>query len=434
MPVTASANLAGALEKLTTGGVRKVILQPSDATGDISHVAPLLGIFADYGVLVFRSDQVAFDKRDHIPNAYVDQFGIGQNRVAWLNAPLSRAEKAGIGGSMTLTTCTTVLISALRASRGLGSAPDGAAMQAAGASKATFASGVKAVMRGPHFSPDTPSSEGSASHAVDGIIQEYLGELGILPDYLDRDWVVLWGRVSKEIHEAANSSTQAIAQLARLCHDQGVGVILAGQINHEGLAKRDPEIVGRSIYVGEFWRRLEPGAKHKYTIGAYAEPRLATRPQQVRLFYVLGKLLKRQGHRLVHVGMRSGGLDAYAFSGQRVLYLLPTHFGDERMEAVVGGLADVKGFSFDKEALSAPVRPWQYAPTAKQAEGNLAFVDQKLAAKRPNQVPADQKRAYGDAKDRLGRPGAEPKEAVRGFQPGEDSKVMKRILEILAEP
>jgi hypothetical protein len=440
MPVTASADLQTALQKLTTGGVRKVILQPSDATGDISHVAPLLGIFADHGVLVFRSEH--FDKGNYIPNVYVHEFNISQNRVAWLDAPLTKAQKGGIEGATNLTQCTTVLLAALRAGRGLGEAPDAELgnVSLLGAGKSTALSGMKAVLRGPgRFDPNNPSSEGSPSHSKDSIIDAYLRRLGILPYLANQHWVVLWGRVSSEIHIAANSSTLAIAQLARLCVDRKIGVILAGDINFEKLDTHDGKLIGQCICIGQFWKKHDspPGADGKkrfIPLEQLCEPQLAARPDQVRLFYVLGKHLKLNAKRLVHVGMRSGGLDAYAFSGQRTLYLLPEHFGDERMGRAVDALAEVKGFAFEKQKLAAPVRQWTYAPEGKKNEGQLAFVKDKVANKPTKGLKGEALMEVKDAKLRYDSPDAERKSVAKGFQPNEDKAVFKHVLDMLEAP
>jgi hypothetical protein len=139
------------------------------------------------------------------------------------------------------------------------------------------------------------------------VIIEYLNRLEILPQWCDRHVVVLWGRISREIHVSANSSTLAIAQLARLCLDAKLGVILAGDINFEKLRTYDKTVMDHAICIGQFWKEYNVGPGRGGKLRhipdmKMVEPKLAARPDQVRLFYVLGKYLKSAGKRLVHVG------------------------------------------------------------------------------------------------------------------------------------
>jgi hypothetical protein len=55
------------------------------------------------------------------------------------------------------------------------------------------------------------------------------------------------------------------------------------------------------------------------------------RDNQIRLFHVLRTMLNDQGKRLVHIGMRSGGLDMFAISGQRTIYVIGPDTKDERI-------------------------------------------------------------------------------------------------------
>ncbi len=144
----------------------------------------------------------------------------------------------------------------------------------------------------------------------------------------DRDVVVLWGRWSGKKkttgglapnlgpHLYGDSSTTGLVQLANKCKVFAKPVV-AGDVDK---AKQDR--FQDCVYIGEFWNDLK---KDPYKIPE------VTQKVQIRTFYVLKQLLKPAEKRLIHVGMRSGTLDNYAFAGQTIIYLVPVGFDDTRI-------------------------------------------------------------------------------------------------------
>jgi hypothetical protein len=102
-------------------------------------------------------------------------------------------------------------------------------------------------------------------------------------------------------------------------------VIVAGDYRKKATSATRQTIQANAIVIGKYWDDV---------------PLFKNRQYQVRLFYVLKKMLKVRDRRLVHVGMRSGGLDMFGFSGQKTIYVSRAT-GDERMEPVAHQFADV---------------------------------------------------------------------------------------------
>jgi hypothetical protein len=123
------------------------------------------------------------------------------------------------------------------------------------------------------------------------------------------------------VHPEGDASTTGLVQIATECRNRGWTVVLAGAIEPAKQAR-----FAHCIYLGEFWR----------IDGTW--PFGGNRQMQLRLFYVLKRELKNAGRKLVHVGMRSGGLDAYAFAGHAVIYIVSQGQtgSDNRMHGVVG--------------------------------------------------------------------------------------------------
>jgi hypothetical protein len=144
----------------------------------------------------------------------------------------------------------------------------------------------------------------------------------------DHDVVVLWGRWSGKKkttggvapnlgpHLYGDSSTTGLVQLANKCK-VFAKVVVAGDVD-----KLKQDRFQDCVYIGEFWNDLK---KDPYNIPE------VTQKIQIRTFYVLKQLLQPAEKRLVHVGMRSGTLDNYAFAGQTILYLVPVGFDDTRI-------------------------------------------------------------------------------------------------------
>lgn len=80
-------------------------------------------------------------------------------------------------------------------------------------------------------------------------------------------------------------------------------------------------------------------------IGRYwnADRAFWTRDHQIRLFHILDYALRDQGKQMVHVGMRSGGLDMFAFAGQRTIYLIRQGLGDARIEPLAQTISGIDG-------------------------------------------------------------------------------------------
>lgn len=141
------------------------------------------------------------------------------------------------------------------------------------------------------------------------------------------DTVVLWGRSSGKDkttptsfgpHPYGDSSTTGLIQVAQKCIEKSWRVVLAGDIPE---TKRD-RFPKECTFIGKFWN--DP-----HWLG-----NRPTQKEQVRLFYILKRALKEEGHRMVHVGMRSGNLDYFAFAGQSIIYLVANGFDDRRIQSL----------------------------------------------------------------------------------------------------
>jgi hypothetical protein len=144
--------------------------------------------------------------------------------------------------------------------------------------------------------------------------------------------VILWGRSSGKdkttadkfgAHPYGDSSTAGLIQVAAKCLEKAWKVILCGDINP---AKRN-RFPAECIFIGKFWDDPLFAAR-------------LTQKEQVRCFYMLKRVLKEEDHRMVHVGMRSGNLDYYAFAGQTIVYLVAQGFDDRRIEKLVAALPE----------------------------------------------------------------------------------------------
>ncbi len=130
-----------------------------------------------------------------------------------------------------------------------------------------------------------------------------------------------------------DASTTGLGQLAAACRAEAWTVLIAGAVPQAKSARFAPG----TIYLGEFWN--EPAWKEKWE---------DSRQQQVRLFYILQRELQANKKRLVHVGMRSGGLDAYGFAGQAIVYIVAEYSTDKRMAPKVEQLKNAKVLEFDR--------------------------------------------------------------------------------------
>lgn len=318
MPLYNSVGLAA--QAMFAGGVRHAIVQRGDATGDISHVAAALALATDYGVLVIDGTDTA-SKGAGIANNYVLHYRFAPVRVAYvpipqpINAALNVARGTINGVTMHDLTFSTDIVR-----RGLGAGRRVNMAQLPGSVKGARGL-VKPVLRG-----DEKFVHGPNHSAADNQLLAYLQAKGIL---FNQHVVILWGRTSGKqggLHPEGDASTTGLIQIATRCRAEGWGVILAGAIA-QTKAFRFP---AGCVYLGEFWN--DP-----------IWPAGGDRTKQVRLFYLLKKELKSAApHRsMVHVGMRSGGLDAYAFAGQAAIYIVaqPQVGSDNRMHDTITDFA-----------------------------------------------------------------------------------------------
>lgn len=249
------------------------------------------------------------------------------------------------------------------------------------------------IARGGTFDRDGNLSAGfqDPMYAIDPICAEFWLHLSMRTGFsFDKPTVVLWGRTSGEqtgIHPEHDYSDKAMAQIIG-----GLGkkiqVVIAGDFRYESLVNLNDEelkkywrdknsqnpldgvVKGTARIIGKFWdgegesgldgsqqkggaaeifkKQLEEQYKEDsiglppdmskddpHVIGKFWENTnfFKNRLNQVRLFYVLEKMIQVHNCRMVHVGMRSGGLDMFGFSGQCIIYLsLKTN--DDRMGTV----------------------------------------------------------------------------------------------------
>lgn len=179
-------------------------------------------------------------------------------------------------------------------------------------------------------------------------------------------YVVLWSRFSGKRggpHPQHDTSYEGLGQLIELVHSRGLGVILAGDrswtpekrhkpVPHQDLAEWDL----REVWMTQEWRRLVesvPADNHRFK-----NPRIL----QIYLFDYLNRTADRivdtkTWGAMIHLGMRSGNLEAFALAGHRVYYM--EEVGNEehaRMEAwhtPKSGNADI-GPRYDRILLKEP--------------------------------------------------------------------------------
>jgi hypothetical protein len=283
-----------------------VIAQRGDATGDISHVLAALANEQNLAVLVFGGDKAGVHISGRaIADTYVDQFQIAADRVVHIdfsgqmggNDGLVRQQIHASHGRTPkkLTTSTTTFTNNL----------DQVKLDAA-----------KHLIRGADFNAD-PAIVRSV---LDTFLEGFLAGQGIV---FNSHTIVLWGRRSGAAggaHPGQDHSRVAMKEIKDDCIANNRQVIFAGDfVNNPALAD-NIALYANSIYLGQFWNQ---------------DARLVNRSNQVRLFHILVQNLARNGRGLVHIGMRSGGLDMYAFSGQNTLYILSGNAPDARMTNAV---------------------------------------------------------------------------------------------------
>ncbi|NOT09776.1 MAG: hypothetical protein HOP28_16410 [Gemmatimonadales bacterium] len=301
MPANQYLTTPAAVAALYAAGVRTTIVQRGDSSGDQSHVIPVLAVHANHGVLVIDAmvgGATTNPKGLNMANSYVDHFRIPVGRVAYVNS--AAAMNAAIAGQlphamqkMSLTTTTTRTVNAIIASKANRTA-------------------IKAQFRGQKMVGAVPAVAlpvMSPTVLLDIQLDQYRQARGIP---LNQPVVVLWGRKSGKRggpYPEMDHSTTGMAQIARRCSALNYTVLIAGDIPAAKIGPAPAHNFGNAIWLGDFWNHWGLGGD---------------RSHQIRFFYVLSKMLKLQVPRLnlVHVGMRSGGLDMYGFSGQRIIYIV----------------------------------------------------------------------------------------------------------------
>lgn len=326
MPAMLDASVNTALAGMAPA-ITRVIYHRGDATGDISHVLAAMANDAALGVIVMDGNGTNPGGLGRVANVMVDHFGVSNTRVKFVvtanmvpNPPKIGQARVVNGRHFTmypLTKSTNFIIDSL----------------AQIAVNPLVFTNMKSAVRGPTLhSADITNGGGAAEvgvinmNFVDPQCAAFLIEKQI--DFT-RSTVVLWGRESGRSpggqHPNHDHGYTGMKQIIDECAARvpSYQVIVAGDFrptNANGVATQTrQDIAAGSIVLGKFWNNI---------------PLFQDRFNQVRLFYVLKKMLKVHGCHLVHVGMRSGGLDMYAFSGQKTIYVSRAN-GDTRMQPVV---------------------------------------------------------------------------------------------------
>lgn len=343
MPAPEYDSIEQAETALRRAGHRDIFLQSGLCTGDISHIGPALALRRELGVIVYDGLDTYDRGRMQIADVYVDSFRVPEGQVAYVNyakAPLGRRSvrevlatipRVIVARSLKLGQSTRVVMDDIVASE-------------------DSRSRVMQTLRGGNYDP----SPDAAMHPDDAQTRVFLYETKKVSLY--RDVVVLWGRRSGErggMYPLQDHNSRFMRQLAAACVARGWTVIAAGDFAPDEFGEVMAASGGnraQGIFFGRFWEDA---------------PLLKDRARQVRLFYILSKELKsaHSPRGLVHVGPRSGAIDAYGFSGQSAIYLVGGNDPDQRMDQkVVGPLANARAtqgltsFNFTRVRLSATPR------------------------------------------------------------------------------
>ena len=370
MPASLHANVNEALAAMGPG-ITHGIFHRGDATGDIPHVLAAMANNAHLGVVVMDGAGTAPIGLAKVANVMVDHFGASQLRVKFVSClgPVPSPPKAGhayhVGGRVftmyPLTKSTNILRDDL----------------AELAIKPLVFKNVKAALRGGTLHTADITGEGGAPHV--GVI-----DLNFLDPqcaafwidnhiHFDRSTVVLWGRESGRVggmHPDHDHSYTGMQQIVQRCgaHGPPYQVIVAGDYratNEHGVATATRQaIAANATVIGKFWD---------------ADDLFKDRFNQVRLFYVLKKMLKVRNCRMVHVGMRSGGLDMFGFSGQKAVYVSRAA-GDDRMAPVAALFDDLDmGDTYQKHtAERLPKRGPHHAGKGGRTKAQRGYTDTDL--------------------------------------------------------
>jgi hypothetical protein len=331
MPATLYASEDDALTAIAPA-ITRVIYHRGDATGDISHVLAAMANDAALGVIVMDGHGTNPGGLGRVANVMVDHFGVSSARVKFVTTanmvpnPPKHGQAVVVAGRHFTRYPLTKSTNFIR---------DNLADIAA---NPLVFKNMKSAVRGPTLhTADITNGVGAAEVGVinlnflDPQCAAFLIEKQV--DFT-QSTVVLWGRESGRNpggqHPNHDHGYTGMKQIIDECAATvpPYQVIVAGDFrptNQQGIATQTrQDIVAGSIIFGKFWEGI---------------PLFADRFNQVRLFYVLKKMLRVHNCNLVHVGMRSGGLDMYAFSGQNTIYVSRAT-GDDRMAPLVTAFAD----------------------------------------------------------------------------------------------
>jgi len=323
MPAPEYNSIEEAETALRAAEHRDIFLQSGLCIGDISHIGPALALRRELGVIVYDGSDSYDRGRRQIADVYVDSFRVPESQVAYVNYardPLTRRTvkdvinsipRVIVARSLKLGQSTRVVMEDIVASE-------------------ESRIRVMQTLRGTNYDP----SPDAAKHPDDAQTRVFLYDTKKVSLY--RDVVVLWGRrsgVRGGPYPLQDHNSRFMRQLATACLDRGWTVIAAGEFDRSEFGDLMADAGGNTragIFFGEFWNEL---------------PMLRDRAKQVRMFYILSKELKIMPapRGLVHVGPRSGDLDAYGFSGQSAIYLVGGNDPDQRMDRkVVEPLANAR--------------------------------------------------------------------------------------------
>ncbi|MBR0646451.1 hypothetical protein [Plastoroseomonas hellenica] len=173
-------------------------------------------------------------------------------------------------------------------------------------------------------------------------------------DALKNDVVVIWGRMAAKrerggAHYDLNHSNTGWAQIGNECLQRGLTVMMAGDLDPQKWAVQTGfggKPVPNYVFLGKFFEDKERGIS-------------LTRPEQLRFWEYVRDVLSRNGKRLVHVGMRSGGMDFLGFAGQPIIYVISRDADDRRMKPVAEQLAGAQDLSYSRFEASRRPKLWK---------------------------------------------------------------------------
>ena len=337
MPATTYLSINAALTQMDAG-IDRVIYHRGDATGDIPHVLAALANSPTLGVIVMDGSNSLAGGLGRVANVLVDHFKMPAGRVKFVSAAIPVPSPPKSGQQRTVAGRVFRLFPLTKSTNFL--CDDLANL----AVNPHVFQNIKTVLRGPTLrTDDLPQGDPTQQllpiidlNFLDPICGAFWVAHGI--DFT-RHAVILWGRESGRaggMHPDHDHSYAGMAQIIARCGAAvpAIQVIVAGDFRPSDdagvVTQHHLDIAAGAQVIGKYWEN---------------EPMFSNRFNQVRLFYVLKKMLKVRQCEMVHVGMRSGGLDMFGFSGQKTIYVSRAQ-GDARMGAVVqrfadAGLADV---------------------------------------------------------------------------------------------